>query len=101
MIYPNMLHRRFDQASPRESHEVVSGYLDELNAAALKAWRKRWAEHRSLPDAESPRTRRLLNAYFDLHRMCAFGFLASLAARRRLSAASPKNVITLKIGRKP
>lgn len=82
--YPLMLMRRARQAMPRQQAEEVSTALQQRNAAALLAWRIRWAQHCPLPDAWPEAGRRYADLYFMFHRGRAAEWLAHKAQPVRL-----------------
>jgi hypothetical protein len=90
--YGDLLRRRSKHAQPRALHEAVATHLQERNAAALAAWRVRWALRLRLPDALTPNGRALMDAHFTLLRRQA---LAWLWKRTRKTG----NVLVLRSGR--
>jgi hypothetical protein len=91
MNYPEVLSRRAQHLPERASVDVAT-YIATLNHAAQLAWRIRWSQRREFPDAEAPRVRRLLDAFFELHRGRARLWL--MGHRHRAAAQSNVRLLT-------
>lgn len=91
MNYPDMLRKRALYLPERATADL-QGYMSVRNAEAVSAWRIRWSQRTEYPDAETPRGRRLLDAYFDLHRGRARMWL--LGHRHRAAASSNIRLLT-------
>ena len=91
MNYPDILRRRA-QHLPERATADLQGLLDTRNSAAQIAWRIRWSQRTEYPDAETPRVRRLLGAFFELHRSRARLWL--MGHRHRAAAQSNVRLLT-------